>query len=145
MANPAPYTTIHHVGLVVSDLERSLAWYHEYFGFELRARTSVPEKGLEFAYIRRGDFELELFMQSGSKRVHGRDVFEAFHQQGIPHLAFGSDDLDATYAWAKNENLTIILEPQSNDAMGVRYFFVVDPDGIQIEFVQSMTGGSASA
>ena len=134
----APITTIHHVGIVVSDLDRSLTWYRDHLGFELRARTSVPDIGLEFAYITRGDFELELFMQRGSHPAPDQDVFQAFHQQGIPHLAFGTEDLDATYQWAGTSGLKVLLELQINEAMGVRYFFIVDPDGIQIEFVERL-------
>lgn len=134
------FTSIHHVGIVVSDLARSLAWYEEKLGFKVRAQTTVPDENLTFAYLRRGDMELELFQKPGAAPVPEamREVFPSFHFQGIPHLAFGCEDLDATYAWAKEVGLDIALEPSVNTEMDVRFFFINDPDGILIEFVQRL-------
>ncbi len=134
------FTGIHHVGIVVSDLERSLDWYRTVLEFELRARTIVPDTGLEFAYVSRDGIELELFMQLGSKpaSADARGVFSSFHQQGIPHFALGVASVDAAYEWAVGKGLDVILAPQVNETMGVRYLFIADPDGTQIEFLERL-------
>jgi catechol 2,3-dioxygenase-like lactoylglutathione lyase family enzyme len=77
-------------------------------------------------------------MQPGSKpaSADARGVFSSFHQQGIPHFALGVASVDAAYAWALGEGLEVIMAPQVNETMGVKYCFIADPDGTQIEFLE---------
>ncbi len=77
-------------------------------------------------------------MQPGSKpaSAEARGVFSSFQQQGIPHFALGVASVDAAYDWAVGEGLEVILTPQANETMGVKYCFIADPDGTQIEFLE---------
>ncbi len=128
----------HHVGLVVRDLDFSMRWYQEKFGFKLRSQDHLPDLGLKIAYIRLGDFELELFESQSFKPLTEpeMDLLPSLQYQGIRHLAFATDDCDA--AWDELDSLGIErhIAPTNNGALGVRYCFAKDPDGILLEFVQ---------
>lgn len=63
----------HHVGIFVSDLDRSIQWYHDIFGFELVAREIVPlPTGMQ-----------EMFVNSwfyiGRANVEGHELVFLFH------------------------------------------------------------------
>ncbi|QHE51269.1 glyoxalase/bleomycin resistance/dioxygenase family protein [Pontibacillus sp. HMF3514] len=50
---------VHHVGIHVSDLERSYRFYNEYFGFQAGERFSLGEESILF--LEKGEVKLELF------------------------------------------------------------------------------------
>ena len=56
----------HHVGLSVDNLEESIAFWSEYFGFELEFRKHLEPIRTHLAFLRRGDFRMELFEKKGS-------------------------------------------------------------------------------
>jgi catechol 2,3-dioxygenase-like lactoylglutathione lyase family enzyme len=127
----------HHVGISVSDMQRSLDWYKTHFGFQVRSSTHIPEADLRIAYITNGFFEIELFERKGSFRIPGRDtnVSDSFTAQGYKHFAFQVDDVDLTWQKLKAKELDLVSEPTTNTDLGVRYCFIRDPDGILIEFL----------
>jgi methylmalonyl-CoA/ethylmalonyl-CoA epimerase len=131
----------HHVGISVSDMQRSLDWYRNILGFHLRASTSIEESDLKIAYISNGVFEIELFERRGSWRIPTRDtdVLESFTAQGYKHFAFEVKDVDATWSTLQSKDLDLVSEPTTNTDLGVRYCFIRDPDGILIEFLTRIT------
>lgn len=48
-------TGLHHVGYVVPDLDRAIAFYTETLGMKLTVRVSAPQMGLEIGVFRLGD------------------------------------------------------------------------------------------
>ena len=56
--------TFDHVGVVVQDLEASIAWYADHLGFERQSDFSFP--GARVAFIVRGALRLELFQIEGA-------------------------------------------------------------------------------
>lgn len=128
----------HHVGIVVRDLERSRAWYQEKLGFIERTRDYVAEFDLTIAYIARGSFEIELFQSGAFHELSSpeQSLMPSLTYQGIRHLAFSVDSCDA--AWDEMEALGIErhVPPTTNEALGVRYCFAKDPDGILLEFLE---------
>lgn len=126
----------HHIGISVSDLDRSLAWYAEHFGFHERSRT-VLDSGLKIVYISNGTFEIEVFEQPGSAAIPAIDteVGSSFSVQGYKHFAFEVDDVDAYWQTLVDKGLDQVSSPKTNDDLGVRYCFIRDPDGILLEFL----------
>ncbi len=51
--------------------------------------------------------------------------------QGGPHLTIEVDDVDEVYTAARREGLEIV-RPLTDEAWGVRRFFVRDPDGVVV-------------
>jgi len=50
---------VHHIGIVVQDIDASMAWYREHLGFECLYEYGWP--GVKAAFIGRGALKLELF------------------------------------------------------------------------------------
>jgi len=124
----------HHVGIVVSDLERSTAFYAE-LGFEVASEIPFPDAPRAIRFLRNGDLELELFWYAETPPV---PVMPDGKQLGFRHLAFLVDDIDAEVARLKaagvmSEEVAVRDIPQ-----GYRIAFFNDPDGIEIELTQTV-------
>jgi catechol 2,3-dioxygenase-like lactoylglutathione lyase family enzyme len=45
--------SIHHIAIVVRDLDVALAFYRDGLGLEMTERREVPEEGVEIAFLPR--------------------------------------------------------------------------------------------
>ncbi|WP_078553586.1 VOC family protein [Bacillus alkalicellulosilyticus] len=45
------FTGIEHIGIMVSDMDKSLKFYQEILGFELRKRTFIRDETIELAFL----------------------------------------------------------------------------------------------
>jgi methylmalonyl-CoA/ethylmalonyl-CoA epimerase len=127
----------HHVGISVSSMERSIAWYGEQFGFTVRSQTYVESAQLKIVYVTNGEYEIELFEKADSDGVpiHDQDVGHSFSVQGLKHIAFAVEDVDATWSELSRRELDLVTPPTTNSDLGVRYCFIRDPDGTLLEFL----------
>ena len=57
-----PVKSIHHVAVVVSDMEKSLAFWRDALGMELRAMQDVPTESSRVAFLPAGDSQIELVL-----------------------------------------------------------------------------------
>ncbi len=142
-----PLLRLTHVGICVSDMERSLRFYRDLLGFrfehELRVEgepsdTLLRLRGvvLDATYLARDGVRIELLRFTSPPPPPPR--VRTMHEQGLTHLSFRVADLDATLAAlrAAGERVlddTIIRIPDFQAAA----CFVVDPDGQLIELVQA--------
>jgi glyoxylase I family protein len=125
-----------HVGMTVSDLDRTLRFYCDLIGFRLLVRRTAPG-GTEVAFIEApGGAQLELVRPPGDIARPARPV--ANTEAGIRHVTFAFDDLDRTFAGLVAAGVTVIEKPRDavNRDMLARVAFVLDPDGIVVELVQ---------
>ncbi|GAA5155047.1 VOC family protein [Pseudonocardia eucalypti] len=118
-----------HIGLNVTDLDVSVAFYQRLFGFE--ARTGGRDGQAEWAFLSRdGRLVLTLWRQSAG-------VFDT-GAPGLHHLSFQVDTLDevrAVEANLRELGLTprhggAVPHGEGADSGGV---FFTDPDGIRLE------------
>lgn len=112
-----------HNNFNVLDLERSLKFYEEAFGFKLTRKLEGP--GFTLAYLSDGgqtQHELELTWIHGRKEPYnlGENEF---------HLAVRTDDFEAAHE--KHKAMGCICF--ENEEMGI--YFISDPDGYWIEIL----------
>jgi catechol 2,3-dioxygenase-like lactoylglutathione lyase family enzyme len=84
---------IHHVGLPVTDLDISVAWYREALGLTHEAAAGVPE-GVAFMVAPTGE-RLELLAVDVQPSTWDGPI--AALRAGVPHTAWTVDDLDAAH------------------------------------------------
>ena len=118
---------IHHVAIIVSDYERSKAFYTQKLGFTILREHDRPEKDSYKLDLRLGDLEIELFsMKHCPPRPNHPEAY------GLRHLAFRVKDVDAAVAELARHGIQtepIRLDPYTDR----RYTFFFDPDGLPLE------------
>lgn len=118
-----------HIGLNVSDIQRSKKFYQEVFGFQILKESL--QAGREWAFLSNGDkLPITLWQQS-------KGCFEKA-RPGLHHLSFQVPDMDMVKEFEKKLmalNVTFQYDgvvPHSEGAQSGGIFFE-DPDGIRLE------------
>jgi lactoylglutathione lyase len=123
---------IHHVGLPVSDLDRSVAWYREALGLTHESGADVPG-GVAFMVAPAGE-RLEL-LQWIPRPSAWDDPIAALAPASATRP--GVDDLNAAYARAVEAGGRSVWTPRDTPEPGLRIAFVADPDGNLVELLSS--------
>ena len=127
-------TGFQHLGLPVSDIEKSITFYTK-LGFEVQSRWELKENGgtTRVAFIEQKGLCLELYQPAGG--------FESGRGETGPvdHFALNVSDVDAAFGEVEALGLATLSEepiylPLQNN--GIRYFVVPGPDGEKMEFNQ---------
>jgi len=122
---------LHHVALIVTDLEKSISFYSSYFDFSVEKRFEKPEKGAKAVYLVNKDNQrIELFQFENMQDANVTDI----GVKGIRHIAFSVEDIERAVEEYTKRGLSFTKITMG--ASGKRYCFTQDPDGIQIEFYE---------
>lgn len=121
----------HHVGLPVSDLDHSVAWYREALGLTHEPTAGVPGS-VAFMVAPTGE-QLEL-LAVDSQNVAWDDPLSAL-RAGVGHTAWTVDHLDAAHARAVQAGGRSVWTPRDTPEPGLRVAFVADPDGNLVELL----------
>ncbi|WP_328871403.1 VOC family protein [Streptomyces sp. NBC_00287] len=118
-----------HLGLNVTDLDRSLAFYRDVLGFSLLAEGK--EEGRRYAFL--GDGEQLLFtLWQQAKGPYGEG------RAGLHHLAFQADSIERVRAYEtalREYGVEFAYDGVVAHAEGAASggIFFHDPDGIRLE------------
>jgi catechol 2,3-dioxygenase-like lactoylglutathione lyase family enzyme len=142
-----PLQRLTHIGICVSDMERSLRFYRDLLGFcwehELHVEgepsdtlLGLRDVKLHAVYLTRDGVRIELLRFANPPAPPPRT--RTMHEHGLTHLSFRVADLEATLAALRAGGVrvldaTVIRIPPVEAAA----CFVVDPDGQLIELVQA--------
>jgi methylmalonyl-CoA/ethylmalonyl-CoA epimerase len=128
---------IHHVGVAVANLEESVALYRTALGAELVHRASNEKEGLEAAFLRVGDGELELMAPLRDDSPVGK--FLAKRGPGLHHVAYGVTDIVKALTDARAAGLELIDAVPRMGMHGTRIAFVHPKslNGVLTEFVET--------
>ena len=137
-----------HTGIIVSDLDRSVAFFRDALDFEVLSRaprdpaiiqsiTGVEGPQVDIAYIRRPDHTLEL-IQYLAPADKGQVVARQC-DTGLFHIAFDVDDMDAAVERAAEFGVrpvgkVTVIDKGPN--AGNRVCYLQDWDGATIEFIE---------
>ena len=147
-------TGCEHIGIQVRDVERSIRFYEQHFGFRPVLRVSRsepyvqkvvgyhPDVTLEIAELEIPGTEvrLEIIEYRG---VDGTPVDPATANPGTAHFSLFVDDLDAMYERMTAGGVDFVSEVQTSTAgylKGGKVVYLKDPDGIRVELVQLPDG-----
>jgi catechol 2,3-dioxygenase-like lactoylglutathione lyase family enzyme len=137
-----------HLGICVSDLERSLAFYRDGLGFRERKRLdvsgeasetllAVPDLDLRALFLERDGVCVEL-LHYASPGHRGGGEPRPMNALGLTHLSLAVDDLDAATEALERAGARVLRATRVyNPELGARAVFVTDPDGTRIELVQA--------
>jgi catechol 2,3-dioxygenase-like lactoylglutathione lyase family enzyme len=139
-----------HVGICVSDLDRSLRFYCQGLGFELvESYTVGTEFGrlmevagdivLQSRFITRDGVRLEL-LRFDAPGFQGHAARRPMNQLGLTHLSVRVGDVDATAARIRELGGTVFDHTRSKfdnpDGSTSDFVYCTDPDGVRIELMR---------
>jgi catechol 2,3-dioxygenase-like lactoylglutathione lyase family enzyme len=141
MAHPL---RIYQTSFVVSDLDRSVAFYCDVLGMKKKniiqpesagasIITGYPGVQMRIAQLMSGDHEIELIQYlspQGAKRpLERKDL-------GAAHIAFQVEDIHAVYNNLVAKGVRFVNPPHGVRTAFACYFY--DPDGITLELIQRL-------
>jgi catechol 2,3-dioxygenase-like lactoylglutathione lyase family enzyme len=143
-------TLVNHFGITVSNLENSMKFYIEIVGMEFFRRgsgssgdwyetlTETPGAVSKAVMLRSDDLMLQLveYQQGGLA-----ESYASHNRVGNVHICINVADVEAKYALIKEigeyRHTEIVRLPDGGLRVpGMRSFYVHDPDGVPVEFVQ---------
>ena len=113
---------IHHLGYAVEDLEAASRLYRERFGARLEEPETVADQGVKAAMFRVGESRIELLEPTGPDTPVGK--FLAKRGEGLHHVAFQVEDIEATLGELGRDGVELIDEEPRVGAGGTRMAFV---------------------
>jgi methylmalonyl-CoA/ethylmalonyl-CoA epimerase len=117
-----PMTHVDHIGIAVKDLERSIALFERLLGVPCYAVEEVAEQQVRTAFFKLGQTKIELLQSTQADGPIG--TFIEKRGEGIHHIAFAVDDLEAALRDAESAGLRIIEATPRNGAEGSRIAFL---------------------
>jgi methylmalonyl-CoA/ethylmalonyl-CoA epimerase len=113
---------IDHVGVAVSDLDSAVALYEGTFGMPVAHRETVESQGVEAVLLDVGDGHVELLRPLGPDTPVGKFIERG--GDGLHHVAYAVDDIDATLERLKQRDVQLIDSEARVGIRGSRVAFV---------------------
>ena len=113
---------IHHLGYAVEDLEAVSRLYRERFGARLEEPEMGADQGVNAAMFQVGESRIELLEPTGPDTPVGK--FLAKRGEGLHHVAFQVEDIEATLGELGRDGVELIDEEPRVGAGGTRMAFV---------------------
>ncbi len=124
-----------HCGISVPDLQASIAWYQDMLGFSVERRLVIEAVGAKIAFLKHGDFRIELFEVRGAapmpddRRYPNLDL----RTHGTKHIAFSVRDLRKVINILKQRGADIAMDVMRVEDIEVA--FIRDNSGTLIELM----------
>lgn len=127
---------IEHVALAVADLDAAVQHYADVWGLEVSHRERVEDQGVEEAMLPIGESYLQLLGPTGPDTTVGK--FVAKRGEGLHHIAYEVDDLEAALAELKAKGVPLIDEAPRLGGRGHMVAFVHPKGnhGLLVELIQ---------
>jgi len=141
---------IRHFGIVVQDIEKSIHFYRDLLGLEIKRDMEEQGEfidtilGLKNVQVRTvkmisksGDALVEL-LKYDSHEGKKREDYEIF-DLGASHIAFTVENIDEEYKRLQEKGISFTCEPQLSPDGKAKVTFCFDPDGVPVELVEELT------
>ena len=128
---------IHHIGVVVPNLEQAYRFWRDTLGLELTRSATIEEQGVKAALLKVGGSEIELLEPLSPDNGVGK--FLARRGGGLHHLCFETDDVDRELEGARIKGLPLIDQSPRKGLAGIICFLHPKATrGVLVEYAQPM-------
>lgn len=113
---------VDHIGIAVKNLDETLKFYTEILGLELHGTEVVEEQKVKVAFLPVGDTEVELLESTTDDGPIAKFIEK--NGEGIQHIAFKVDDIEAAIEELKAKGMMMIDEKPRYGAGGASIAFM---------------------
>lgn len=132
---------IDHIGIAVNDLDKSLKKYEKLYQVKAKQIEVMEDLNIRIGFIQIGEVMLELLQPiiPGEKRIGELLVNRG---EGIDHIAYRVDNLDATLEQMKKDGVKLNDETPRAGAHGARIAFVnaEESNNVLVELIELPEG-----
>lgn len=115
------FTRIDHIGVAVKDLDAAIKLYERSFDMQLVHRETVESQGVEAVLLDVGEGHVELLAPLGDDTPVGKFINKK--GEGIHHVAYAVEDIDAALKQAKANGIKMIDKEPRTGIRGSRVAF----------------------
>jgi methylmalonyl-CoA/ethylmalonyl-CoA epimerase len=128
---------IHHVGVVVPNLEAGLRFWRDTLGLRLTKSATIEEQGVRAALLKVGQSEIELLEPINPDG--GVAKFLARRGGGLHHVCFETDDVVRELDGAKAKGIQLIdQKPRAGLAGMICFLHPKATRGVLVEYAQPL-------
>ena len=128
---------IHHVGVVVPNLDASLKFWRDTLGMHLTKRATIEEQGVRAALLKVGESEIELLEPLDAENGVGK--FLARRGGGLHHVCFETDDVERELDAARIKGIQLIDQKPRHGLAGMICFLHPKATrGVLVEYAQPL-------
>jgi len=124
---------VHHSCVIVSDVEKAIAFYRDSLGLKVITTISGNEGKPRLALLKAGDDTIELI------QVNPAHKLTAMHRVGNMHFAFRVSDIHKMYEELTRKGVKFVAPPEEvaeGPLKGWIWCYCYDPDNVQFELVE---------
>jgi methylmalonyl-CoA/ethylmalonyl-CoA epimerase len=126
---------IHHVGVVVRNLEQAYGFWRDVLGLPVHKVATVQDQGVRAALLTVGESEIELLEPLAETSGIGK--FLARRGEGLHHVCFATADVAAELAAARAKGIRLIDEkPRPGLAGTICFLHPASTHGVLVEYAQ---------
>ncbi|MGB4438678.1 MAG: methylmalonyl-CoA epimerase [Sedimentibacter sp.] len=127
---------VDHIGIAVKNLDEAVNFYENILGLKAAGTEIVQEQKVKVAFLPVGDSEVELLESTEEDSAIAK--FIAKNGEGVQHIAYRVDDIEAAIAEMKEKGIRMIDEKPRYGAGGAKIAFCHPKStfGVLIELTQ---------
>jgi len=129
---------VEHIGIAVNDIKIAGNIYEKLLNTDVYKTELVEQEGVETAFLKTGPNKIELLQATHADSPIAK--FIAKKGEGIHHIAFEVDDIEAEMLRLKNEGFVLLSDKPKSGADNKLVCFVhpKSAGGVLIELCQSI-------
>jgi methylmalonyl-CoA/ethylmalonyl-CoA epimerase len=126
---------IHHVGIVVPDLEKAMGLWRDLLGLHLTKSATIQDQGVKAALLKVGDSEVELLEPLNPDNGVGK--FLSRRGGGLHHVCFETEDVVRELEAARAKGIQLIdQKPRPGLAGMICFLHPKATRGVLVEYAQ---------
>jgi methylmalonyl-CoA/ethylmalonyl-CoA epimerase len=127
---------INHIGIAVKNLEASIPFYRDQLGMAYEGTEEVAEQKVRVAFLQIGESRIELLEPTSEDSPIAK--FLEKKGEGVHHMAYEVDDIEAALAKMKEQGVRLIDETPRRGAHNslIAFLHPKATDGVLTEICQ---------